>query len=50
MYEQLKQINVLYVEDDQFIREQTSSLLNVVLNNVFCAIDGQEGLEYFKII
>lgn len=48
MYENLKNKTVLYIEDDKFIREQTSSLLNVVFENVFIAQDGQEGLDLFK--
>ena len=48
MYEDLKNINILYVEDDDFIREQTSSLLSVIFNNVYTAIDGQEGIEKFE--
>ncbi len=48
MYENLKNKTVLYIEDDQFIREQTSSLLNVVFGNVHIAENGQEGLSLFS--
>jgi len=48
MYEELKNINILYVEDDDFIREQTSSLLSVIFNNVYTANDGQDGIEKFE--
>lgn len=48
MYENLKNKTVLYIEDDKFIREQTSSLLNVVFGNVHTAENGQEGLTLFK--
>lgn len=48
MYENLKDINILYVEDDQFINEQTSSLLKVIFKEVYTAFDGEEGLELFK--
>lgn len=48
MYEDLKNINILYVEDDDFIREQTSALLSVIFNNVYTANDGQDGIEKFQ--
>jgi len=48
MYENLKNINILYVEDDDFIREQTSSLLSVIFNNVYTANDGQDGIDKYK--
>jgi len=48
MYEQLRKINILYVEDDDFIREQTSSLLKTIFNNVYTANNGQEGIEKYK--
>ena len=48
MYEDLKNINILYVEDDDFIREQTSALLSVIFNNVYTANDGQDGIEKFE--
>ena len=48
MYEELKNINILYVEDDDFIREQTSSLLSVIFNNVYTANDGQDGIQKYE--
>ncbi|MGA1940051.1 response regulator [Arcobacter sp. YIC-310] len=48
MYENLKNKTVLYIEDDQFIREQTASLLNVVFENVLTANNGEEGLQLFS--
>lgn len=49
MYENLKNINILYIEDDKFVREQTSNLLNAIFNNVYIANDGEEGiLQYTK--
>ena len=48
MYENLKDINILYVEDDEFIREQTATLLSVVFNKIHTAIDGQDGINKFN--
>lgn len=48
MYENLKNINILYVEDDDFIREQTSTLLRNVFKNVLTACDGEEGINQFN--
>lgn len=48
MYEELKKFNILYAEDDNYIREQTTALLQIVFNNVFIAKDGQEAIELFN--
>lgn len=50
MYDNLKDINILYVEDDEFIREQTSTLLSVVFNTIHTAVDGQDGIEKFNLL
>lgn len=50
MYDNLKDINILYVEDDEFIREQTSTLLSVVFNKVHTAVDGKDGIEQFNLL
>lgn len=50
MYENLKDINILYVEDDEFIREQTATLLSVVFNKIHTAIDGQDGINKFNAL
>lgn len=50
MYDNLKDINILYVEDDEFIREQTSTLLSVVFNKVHTAEDGKDGIEKFNLL
>jgi len=45
---ELKTITLLYVEDDILIREQTNKILTKLFKKVFCAYDGQNGLEIFK--
>ncbi len=45
---ELKNITLLYVEDDVLIREQTKIILTKLFKKVFCADDGQNGLELFK--
>jgi len=45
---ELKSITLLYVEDDILIREQTNKILTKLFKKVFCAYDGQNGLEIFK--
>ncbi len=45
---ELKNITLLYVEDDQLIREQTNKILTKLFKKVFCAYDGKNGLEIFK--
>lgn len=45
---ELKSITVLYVEDDELIREQTNKILTKLFKKVFCAYDGQNGLDLFK--
>ncbi|MDY0052223.1 MAG: response regulator, partial [Aliarcobacter sp.] len=44
----LKNISILYVEDENDVREFTSRLLTSLLKNVYSARDGQEGLELYK--
>uniref|UniRef100_UPI00404771C7 diguanylate cyclase n=1 Tax=Aliarcobacter sp. TaxID=2321116 RepID=UPI00404771C7 len=44
----LKDISVLYVEDEKDVREFTSNLLSSLLKKVYTAQDGQEGLDLFK--
>jgi diguanylate cyclase (GGDEF)-like protein len=43
----LKNISILYVEDENDVREFTSKLLTSLLKNVFSAKDGQEGIETY---
>jgi len=46
--EVLKDISVLYVEDENDVREFTSKLLSSLLKKVYTAKNGLEGLELFK--
>lgn len=41
-------ISVLYVEDDESIREELSYTLERKVSKLFVAKDGQEGLEIYK--
>lgn len=43
-----KEINVLYVEDDEIIREQTVEFLNKFFKTVEFAINGEEGAEKYN--
>ncbi len=43
----LKTLNILYVEDDLFIREKVAGVLEQVFNSVKVASNGQEGLDMF---
>ncbi|MEA3354692.1 MAG: diguanylate cyclase [Campylobacterota bacterium] len=43
----LKEVNILYVEDEQGVRELTSSILSKFVNILVEAVDGQNGLELF---
>lgn len=43
----LKDINVLYVEDEDEVREFTSKTINTIVNSVTTANNGKEGLEEF---
>lgn len=42
-----KNFTLLYVEDEDFIREQTRSLLNHFFDNIIVAKDGKEGFDLF---
>lgn len=44
----LKTISVLYVEDENDVREFTSKLLSSLLKNVYVAQDGLNGLKIFE--
>jgi len=44
----VKNIKVLYVEDDQSIAEEVMEILELHLNNVYYASNGQEGLKLFE--
>jgi YesN/AraC family two-component response regulator len=40
-----KNINVLYVEDEEIVRVQTSKLLSIYFDNITLAINGKDALE-----
>ena len=44
----LKDITVLYCEDEDNLREVTSGILKSFTKKQYIAVDGLEGLEYFK--
>ncbi|MGB9801611.1 MAG: response regulator, partial [Arcobacter sp.] len=44
----LKEISILYVEDDDVMRTELASLLTNFFAQVFCASNGTQGLEIFK--
>lgn len=44
----LKDINVLYVEDEDDVREFTSKTISSIVNSVVVASDGKEGLSKFN--
>jgi len=44
----LKDINILYVEDENEVRELTYSFLGAFVNLIVSAANGEEGLELFK--
>lgn len=43
----LKNLNILYVEDDENIKYELSNLLKNFVNHIYTASDGQEGYEVF---
>ncbi len=40
-------ISILYVEDEQFLRENTTFFLKKIFTSVDVAVDGKEGLEKY---
>ena len=44
----LKNINLLYVEDDKEIAEEILDILELEIDNIHYAANGQDGLELFK--
>lgn len=45
---ELKNITLLYVEDDNAIREQTKTIFEKLFKKIFSASDGKEGLETYS--
>lgn len=48
VYEKTKNFSVLFVEDEQGVREKTSLMLKDLFLEVNTAIDGEDGLQEFK--
>jgi CheY-like chemotaxis protein len=48
MNNELKNISILYVEDDDFIREHTAELLRHIFKEVFVAKDGKDGIYVYN--
>lgn len=44
----LKEISLLYVEDDESIRDILSMILQRFVGKLYIAFDGEDGLEKFK--
>jgi len=45
----LKNISILYAEDEKGVRESVSSVMELYVDKVFGASDGQEALEYYNL-
>ena len=45
--EKAKNISILYVEDEELLRNNTATLLRKLFQNVEVAVDGQEGLDKY---
>ena len=43
-----KELDVLYVEDDDNLREETYSLLKTLFKSITTAVDGQDGLDAYN--
>ena len=43
-----KEIEVLYVEDNESVRDATSAILKKFFKNLYIGVDGEEGLKLFK--
>lgn len=47
-YKVLSKYNILFVEDEEHIRDASVELFSLVFDNVYSACDGVEGLNIFK--
>jgi YesN/AraC family two-component response regulator len=43
-----KDLSVLYVEDEEFLRNKTYNFFNKIFSNVDIAVDGKDGLEKYN--
>lgn len=48
--DRLRKLKILYVEDDEIIRENTQEILERKCDNVVCAVNGVEGLKLYSDI
>jgi len=48
LHSHLKNINLLYVEDDSVVREYTGELLSKIFDNIIIAVDGEDGLQKYQ--
>ncbi len=46
--EELKELTVLYVEDEENIRDSLSYILNRYVKKLYIAVNGEDGLEQYK--
>ena len=46
--EKIKDLKVLFVDDEEEIREGTGTFLKKFFNDVFICIDGEDGLNFYK--
>ena len=46
--EKSRNLHILYVEDEDKVRQQTSKVLSIYFDNITLASNGKEGLEKFK--
>ncbi len=48
MYESIRDLNILYVEDDSTMRKMFKEVLKKIVDTIYLANDGQDGLEVFE--
>lgn len=46
----VKNLKILYIEDEEVTRNNTYELLSIIYENVYCASNGKEGLELYQEI
>lgn len=44
----LKQLNILYVEDDELIKKELNDTLKLFFKDILLASDGEEAIELFN--
>jgi len=48
MYDSIRDLKILYVEDDSTMRKMFEEVLKKIVDTIYIANDGIEGLEIFK--